>query len=179
MMHRAYVALGCNLGNRERNLRDALAAIDLLPATRVTVESSIYVTAPVGVSAEQPDYFNAVIGIDTRLSARGLLEALQQIELAAGRVREPGTRNAARSLDLDVLLYDEQIIAEPGLLVPHPRMRERAFVLLPLVEIAPDIVIRGVGPARSLLSGVAAQRISRLDTVRDPDHTIRDPERAH
>lgn len=171
-MHRAYVALGCNLGDRERNLRDAVAAIDALPATRVLAESSIYVTAPIGVSAEQPDYFNAVIGIDTHLSARGLLEALQQIEFSAGRVREPGMRNVARPLDLDVLLYDEQVIDEPGLQVPHPRLPDRAFVLVPLAEIAPDIVVPGAGSVCALLSGVAGQRIARLDTIRDP-------ERAH
>jgi 2-amino-4-hydroxy-6-hydroxymethyldihydropteridine diphosphokinase len=162
MTVRAYVALGSNLGDRERTLRAAVAAVGRLPGTAVTAASSIYATAPVGVDAPQPDYYNAVIAIDTALSPRELLQALQAIERDAGRSREPGVRNAARTLDLDVLLYGERTIDEDGLRVPHPRLPERAFALAPLAEIAPDAAVPGHGPAATLLAGVAGQRISRL-----------------
>jgi 2-amino-4-hydroxy-6-hydroxymethyldihydropteridine diphosphokinase len=162
MSIRAYVALGSNLGDRERTLRSAVVAVGHLPGTTVTAASSVYATAPVGVDAPQPDYYNAAIAIDTELSARQLLQALQAIERDAGRVRAPGVHNAPRTLDLDILLYGERTIDEDGLRVPHPRLHERAFALAPLAEIAPDAVVPGHGPAASLLAGVAGQRISRL-----------------
>jgi len=163
MSVRAYVALGSNLGDRERTLRVAVAAVGRLPGTAVTAASSVYATAPVGVDAPQPDYYNAVIGIDTDLSPRELLQSLQAIERDAGRVREPGVRNAARTLDLDILLYAERTIDEDGLRVPHPRLHERAFALAPLAEIAPHAWIPGHGPAATLLESVAGrQRIERL-----------------
>jgi len=162
MRHRAYVGLGCNLGDRERSLREAIAAIGRLPETLVIATSSIYASAPVGVTGSQPDYYNAVAGIDTALSPRELLEALQRIEHEAGRVREPGVRNAPRTLDLDILLYDERALDEHGLQVPHPRMHERAFVLLPLSEIAPGAEIPWRGIVRDLLPGIGGQRIVRI-----------------
>jgi 2-amino-4-hydroxy-6-hydroxymethyldihydropteridine diphosphokinase len=162
MSVRAYVALGSNLGDRERTLRTAVAAIGRLPDTAVTAASSVYATAPVGVDAPQPDYYNAVIGIDTDLSPRELLQSLQAIERDAGRVRDPGLRNAARTLDLDILLYAERTIDEDGLRVPHPRLHERAFALAPLAEIAPRVWVPGRGSAATLLASVAAQRIERL-----------------
>ena len=143
-------------------LRAAVAAIAGLPGTAVTAASSVYATAPVGVDAPQPDYYNAVVGIDTELSPRDLLQALQAIERDAGRVRDPGSRNAARTLDLDILLYAERTIEEDGLRVPHPRLHERAFALAPLAQIAPDAWIPRHGSAAKLLEGVAAQRIERL-----------------
>jgi len=162
MSERAYVALGSNLGDRERTLRFAVAAIARLPGTAVTATSSVYATAPVGVDTPQPDYYNAVVGIDTALSPRDLLEALQTIERDAGRMRDPAVRNAARTLDLDILTYGDRTIDEDGLRVPHPRLHERAFVLAPLAEIAPQTLVPGCGPVGPLLAGVAAQRVARL-----------------
>jgi len=162
MSDRAYVALGSNLGDREQTLRTAVAAIGRLPDTAVTVASSVWATAPIGVDAPQPDYYNAVVGIDTGLPPRDLLGALQAIERDAGRVREPDVRNAARTLDLDILLYGTRTIDEDGLRVPHPRLHERAFVLAPLAEIAPGAVVPGRGPVSTLLAAVAGQRIARL-----------------
>ena len=162
MTHRAYIGIGSNLGERENRLREAVAALKRLAGTTVVAESSIYVSAPVGTSEPQPDYLNAVSGIDTELSPRALLEALQRTEQRAGRTRVAGQRNTARTLDLDILLIDDLIIDEPGLHVPHPRLQDRAFVLLPLFEIAPDCVVPGLGPVRTLLPRVAEQHIARL-----------------
>lgn len=158
----AFVALGCNLGDCSRTLADAAAAIGRLPGTAVTAASSIYVTAPVAVDVPQPDYYNGVVGIATALEPRALLDALQGIEAAAGRRREAGVRNAPRTLDLDLVLYGDRIVEEPGLTVPHPRLTTRAFVLAPLAEIAPDAAVPGRGRVRDLLEGVAGQRIARL-----------------
>ena len=160
--HRAYVGMGSNLGDRERTLGDAFEALDRIPATRVAARSSIYVTEPIAPSDEQHDYFNAVAALDTALEPRPLLEAMHGIEEHAGRTRRHGVRNAARTLDLDLLLYDDHTIDEPGLTVPHPRLADRAFVLVPLAEVAPNCVIPGEGSARALLDRVADQRIARL-----------------
>ncbi len=129
------IALGSNLGDRERHLREAAAAIQsVIPDLRL---SSFYDTAPVGVG-EQPRFLNAAAVGSTALSARALLETLLSIEATLGRTRpHPG---AARTVDLDVILYGDQIIEERDLVVPHPRFRERGFVLEPLAEIAPDWV---------------------------------------
>ena len=149
----AYVALGANLGDAAKALREALAALNAVPGVRVQRASSLYRTAPVDASG--PDYLNAVAEIATTLSAPALLDALQAIEQAAGRERP--YRNAPRTLDLDLLLFGEALIDSPRLTVPHPRMVERAFVLVPLAEIAP----RRVGP--DALHAVAGQRIEKLN----------------
>ncbi len=149
----AYVALGANLGNAAMALREALAALNAVAGVRVQSASSLYRTAPIDSSG--PDYLNAVAEIATTLTAPALLDALQAIEQAAGRERP--YRNAPRTLDLDLLLYGEARIDSFRLTVPHPRMGERAFVLVPLAEIAP----RGVSAA--MLEAVAAQRIDKLD----------------
>jgi len=162
MTHRAYVGMGSNLGDRDGRLRAAIAAMNRLPGTTVVAASSVYVSAPVGTGEPQPDYYNAVAGLDTPLAPRALLEALQGIEHDAGRTRTAGIRNAARTLDLDILLIDDLVIDEDGLRVPHPRLQDRAFVLLPLAEIAPDCIVPGQGPVRALLPRVAGQRIARL-----------------
>ena len=162
--HRAYVGMGSNLGDRKRTLSDAFDALDRIAATRVAARSSIYVTEPVAPSGEQQDYYNAVAMLETALGAKPLLDAMHAIEEHAGRTRLHGVRNAARTLDLDLLLFDNEAIDEPGLTVPHPRLAERAFVLVPLAEIDPDCVIPGLGPARGLLDRVAGQRIVRLPT---------------
>jgi len=148
----AYVALGANLGDAVQALRDALRALNALPGSHLVKASSLYRTAPVDSSG--PDYINAVAEVSTRLTAPGLLHALQAVESAAGRERP--YRNAPRTLDLDVLLYGSARIDSPALTVPHPRMAERAFVLVPLSEVAPQRV------GAEALRAVAGQGIERL-----------------
>jgi len=133
----AYVSLGSNLGDRAAHIARALAALAALPATRVAAFSPIFETAPVG-PPPQGHYLNAVARLRTGLAPRDLLEGLLAIEREAGRTRGPD-RNAARSLDLDLLLYGERILAEPGLRVPHPRLAARGFVLEPLAALAPAL----------------------------------------
>lgn len=156
---RAFVALGANLGDAAAALDSAFAALDDLPGTRLLARSSLYRSAPIGVTGH-PDYLNAVAAIDTTLTAPDLLAALLDLESSHGRRRE--TELAPRTLDLDLLLYGDATIALPGLDVPHPRMHLRAFVLVPLAEIAPDTDIPGRGRAADLLDTVRDQRIERL-----------------
>jgi 2-amino-4-hydroxy-6-hydroxymethyldihydropteridine diphosphokinase len=158
-MHTAFVALGSNLGDPEVKVRQAIAALADLPHSRLAAASSLYRSAAVG-HAGQPDFVNAVAQLATALAPQRLLAALLGIEKRFGRERS--FRNAPRTLDLDLLLYDAQCIAEPGLTVPHPRMHQRAFVLAPLVEIAPACVIPGIGPAADWLVRCADQAIVRL-----------------
>ena len=137
----AYIALGANLGDAVKTVRAAITAIDALPECSVKQTSSLYKTAPLEtLPGHVPggDYINAVVAIETQLPAPVLLQHLQQLELAAGRDR-PYT-NAPRTLDLDLLLYGQGSIDSPQLIVPHPRMWQRAFVLLPLAEIVPGLV---------------------------------------
>ena len=148
----AWVGLGANLGDRLDSLRNALKAIAALPGTRVLRVSSLYRSAP--VDAGGPDYLNAVAQLETTLAPEALLMRLQEIEHACGRDRP--YRNAPRTLDLDILLFDDQEINTPTLAVPHPRMCERAFVLLPLAELAPARV------SAQQLAAVAAQRIEQM-----------------
>lgn len=155
----AYIGIGANLGDARANVEDALARLAALPATTLLRRSSSWRTAPVDSSGD--DYINAVACIDTPLAALELLAALHGIELAHGRERP--YRNAPRTLDLDILLYGDERIDLPALHVPHARMHERAFVLAPLLEIAPDIVIPGRGPAAPLMAGVAGQAVSKID----------------
>ncbi len=147
-----YLALGANLGDAQTALRAATQSIATLPNTQLVATSSLYRTAPIGATG--PDYVNAVIAVTTRLNAPELLAHLQQIESLAGRVRP--YRNAPRTLDLDILLYGDACIDSPALQIPHPRMAERAFVLVPLAEIAPDQV------TPEQLSALACQVIERL-----------------
>ena len=151
----AYIGIGANLGDARANVLDALARLDALPDSRLMARSSLYRTAPIDSSGD--DYINAVACIVTPLAAPDLLAALQAIELAHGRERP--YRNAPRTLDLDLLLYDGRQIDSPQLQVPHPRMLERAFVLVPLLEVAPNIDVPGKGRARDWLDGVAGQSI--------------------
>jgi 2-amino-4-hydroxy-6-hydroxymethyldihydropteridine diphosphokinase len=149
---RAWVALGANLGDAQATVMRAVQALDRLPQTRCVKRSSLYRTAP--LDATGPDFINAVAEIETALAPLQLLAALQALELAEGRDRP--YRNAPRTLDLDLLLYGDERIDGPTLTVPHPRMRERAFVLMPLAEIAPDRV------DAAWLSAVSGQSIERL-----------------
>lgn len=148
----AHVALGANLGDARATVSDAIVALDRLPRTRLLRASSLYRSAP--WEASGPDFINAVAAVETALDAHELLRALQALELQAGRERP--YRNAPRTLDLDILLYGSALIDTPDLVVPHPRLRERAFVLLPLAEIAPAFVL----PAE--LQAVASQAIERI-----------------
>jgi 2-amino-4-hydroxy-6-hydroxymethyldihydropteridine diphosphokinase len=155
----AYIGIGANLGDARANVDDAVARLGLLPDSRLLRTSPYYRSAPIDSSGD--DYVNAVVAIDTRLVAEDLLTALHRIEAEHGRERP--YRNAPRTLDLDLLLYGDAIIATDTLIVPHPRMLERAFVLRPLLDIAPAIVVPGRGRAASYFSAVAKQAIARLD----------------
>jgi 2-amino-4-hydroxy-6-hydroxymethyldihydropteridine diphosphokinase len=158
---RAWIGIGANLGDPIASVRAAIAALDEVGGLRVAQCSSLYRSTPVGPGMDgQPDYINAVVGIDTALSPAALLDALFAIELHFGRQRS--VRNAARTLDLDLLLYGEDIVDQPGLQVPHPRMHQRAFVLQPLAEVAPDTLIPGQGRADALSHALPEQGITRL-----------------
>ena len=143
------IALGSNLDDPEAQVRRAFAEIALLPQTWVHRRSTLRRTAPVGF-ADQPDFVNACALVQTRLSPRELLDGLLAIEKRHGRGR--GIPNGPRTLDLDIVLYGDRVIDEPGLKVPHPRAHERRFVLEPLVEVWPDAVIPGRGRAIDLLA---------------------------
>ena len=149
---KAWLALGANLGDAQATIRQAIAAVQNWPHTRLLKASSLYRTAP--VDADGPDYINAVLEVQTGLSPLELLHHCQLQEQAAGRQRP--YRNAPRTLDMDIVLYADQHVDLPELTVPHPRMWQRAFVLLPLAEIAPEKV------SRQQLQAVLEQRIERL-----------------
>jgi 2-amino-4-hydroxy-6-hydroxymethyldihydropteridine diphosphokinase len=154
----AYVGIGANLGDARANVADALDRLQRLPGCTLMAASSLYRTAPIDAGGD--DYINAVARVATTLDAEALLQALHGIEQAHGRERP--YRNAPRTLDLDLLLYGDAIIDSPTLTVPHPRMTERAFVLVPLLELAPAIHIPGRGPARDHAAGVAGQGIDAI-----------------
>jgi len=162
MMEAAYIALGSNLKEPQRQLQSAFAALARLPDTQLAARSSLYRSTPVGF-VNQPDFVNAVAAIRTALAPRTLLDALLAIEREHGRVRE--FPNAPRTLDLDIVLYGERVIDEPGLSVPHPRMHERAFVVVPLAEIALDVMVPGRGRVRELLAGVDVTSVSVLRKI--------------
>lgn len=149
---RAYIGLGANLGDAAQTVRQAIDALQHGPTVQVVAVSALYRSTP--IDAHGPDFINAVVALDTRLSAPALLALLLALEARAGRERP--YRNAPRTLDLDLLLYGNATIASPALTVPHPRMRERAFVLVPLAEIAPERV------DAASLGRVASQVVVRL-----------------
>ncbi len=148
----AYVGIGANLGDPVRAVTQAITDLDALPGTKLVAQSSLYRSAP--VDAQGDDYINAVAGLSTSLTPHQLLAALQAIENAAGRQRP--FRNAPRTLDLDLLLFDAVRMDTVALTLPHPRMAQRAFVLVPLHEIAPQRV------SAQQLQAVAGQRLERL-----------------
>jgi 2-amino-4-hydroxy-6-hydroxymethyldihydropteridine diphosphokinase len=161
---RAFVGLGSNLAHPRRQVAKALARLDAVAGVRVLAVSPTYITAPIG-GVRQPDYVNAVVMVSTTLSPRILLERLQRIERRQQRRRDASMRrNAPRTLDLDLLLYGARRMCSPQLTVPHPRMHERAFVLKPLADIAPEASIPGRGLARRFLARVRTQRIRRIRT---------------
>jgi 2-amino-4-hydroxy-6-hydroxymethyldihydropteridine diphosphokinase len=149
---RAYVGLGANLGDRRAMLRAALEQLEQEPGVTVVAVSSVRETEPVGV-LEQPRFLNAAVAIDTTLSPRELLDGLLGIERRLGRTRE-GPRFGPRTIDLDLLLYDDEQLEEPGLQVPHPRLHERAFALEPLAELDSELVVPGRGPLSEILAGL-------------------------
>lgn len=161
VLQSAYVALGANLGRPEAQVRAGFEELAMLPNTRLNAVSSLYRSAPVG-HVDQPDFVNAVAAIETALSARDLLDALLDIERRYGRVRD--FPNAPRTLDLDIILYGSAGVNEPGLTIPHPRMSERAFVLVPLAEIAPDAIVPGGGRVADLAAHADAASLTRIES---------------
>lgn len=151
-MTRAYVGLGANLGDRERTLRAAVEALAAEEGIEVVAVSTLRETEPVGVG-EQPRFLNGAAELETTLTARELLDRLLAVEQRFGRIRIPG-EHGPRTLDLDLLLYGDEVIDEPGLTVPHPRLHKRRFVLEPLAELAPGLVVPGRGDMESLLTGI-------------------------
>ncbi len=149
---RAYVGLGANLGDRERTLRAAVEALAAEDGIEVVAVSTLRETDPVGVG-DQPRFLNGVAALETALTPRELLDRLLAIEQRFGRVRAPG-EHGPRTLDLDLLLHGDSTLDERGLTVPHPRLHERRFVLEPLAELAPGLVVPGRGDVDSLLAGV-------------------------
>jgi 2-amino-4-hydroxy-6-hydroxymethyldihydropteridine diphosphokinase len=149
---RVYVGLGANLGDREGTLRAAVDALGAEEGIEVVAVSALRETEPVGVG-EQPLFLNGVVALDTTLAAGELLDLLLAVEQRFGRVRVAG-EHGPRTLDLDLLLYGDEEIDQPGLSVPHPRLHERRFVLEPLAELAPGLVVPGRGVVESLLRGV-------------------------
>lgn len=170
-MTTAFVGLGSNLAgvleSPQAQLNAALAAMDELAFSRIRRVSSFYSTPAWGDAqvdaAKQPRYINVVAKLHTDLAADALLRALQAIETVQGRVRDPNHQNASRTLDLDLLIYGGIRIRTIDLTCPHPRMHERAFVLVPLLEIAPDLVIPGLGKAESYLAALTPSDIYKLE----------------
>lgn len=159
MTHQAFVALGANLDDPAAQVRAALVALDRLPQTRLVAASSLYRTAPIGL-AGQPDFINAVAELGTGLAPEALLAELFALEAGFGRVR--AEKNGPRTLDLDLLIYDGIERDCPHLHLPHPRLHLRAFVIVPLAEIAPACRIPGRGNVAAWLPAVATQHIERL-----------------
>jgi len=151
-MPRAYVGLGSNMGDRERMLWGAIHMLAFNPEVDVAAVSSLRETDPVGV-VDQPRFLNAAVAVDTELGPRALLELLLSVERELGRTREC-RRFGPRTIDLDLLLYGDEVVDEPDLTVPHPRLHERRFALEPLAELDPDLAVPGRGPVQALLAGL-------------------------
>jgi 2-amino-4-hydroxy-6-hydroxymethyldihydropteridine diphosphokinase len=157
----AAIGLGANLGDARASVRGALGMLDLLPSTRLLRTSRLYRTAAWGQTG-QPDFINAVVLLETTLDARALLDRLLAIERDFGRIRTSEDRWGPRTLDLDLLLFGDSVIDEPGLQVPHPHLHERAFALLPLAEIAPELTIPGLATVGELARVMASDGIEAL-----------------
>lgn len=157
----AYVGLGANLQDPAAQVRRALDELGSISQSRVLSRSPLYKSPPLG-PAGQPDYVNAVAALETSLAPRALLEELRAIEVRHGRRRD-GTRWGPRTLDLDILLYGDQVMDTPELTLPHPGLHERAFVLYPLFDVAPELEIPGRGSVRALRERLGAARIERLE----------------
>ena len=159
----AYLGVGTNLGDRQANIRAALQKLADLPTIQLMRVSPLYETAPVGVT-DQPDFLNLVVAAGTSLAPQALLDALLHIENQMGRVRTE--RWGPRVIDLDLLLYGDAQVALPGLTVPHPRLRERAFVVVPLAEVAPDLVLPRDGKRVADLAELFRQDFSCKRNIR-------------
>jgi 2-amino-4-hydroxy-6-hydroxymethyldihydropteridine diphosphokinase len=158
----AFIGLGSNLGHPRRRLARALDQLARLPRSRLVAASHNYVSAPMDCTEPQPDYVNAVAELRTALTPSALLNRMRAIERRQGRRRLGSTRrNAPRVLDLDLLMFGRRRMSRPQLSLPHPRMHERAFVLQPLIDIAPAATIPGLGAARTWLRRARGQRIAR------------------
>lgn len=158
----AFIGLGSNLADPLVQVRQALVELESISGTRITARSSLYRTSPVGY-LEQPDFINAVASVQTTLKPQALFAALLVIENRHGRVRS--MRNAPRTLDLDLLLYGDEVLDQDGLKLPHPRLHERAFVLAPLAEIAPGAMVPGRGRVEDLLARVDCNGVNRIDAA--------------
>lgn len=163
----AYIGLGGNLGDAAAILGKALVALQALPQTRLLRTSRLYRTPAWGLE-QQPDFINAVAEVETLLQPRALLDELLQVERDFGRDRDASPRWGPRILDLDLLLHGDAQIEAPGLSLPHPHLHERAFVLVPLLEIAGDVVIPGRGPARDAVLAVSTADIRPLEGIIGP-----------
>jgi 2-amino-4-hydroxy-6-hydroxymethyldihydropteridine diphosphokinase len=148
----AYVGLGSNVGDRERMLWSAVHMLAYNPGVDVVAVSSFRETDPVGI-VDQPRFLNGAAAAETELGPRALLELLLSVERELGRTRD-GPRFGPRSIDLDLLLYGDDVVREPGLTVPHPRLHDRRFALEPLAELDPDLAVPGRGPVQALLAGL-------------------------
>lgn len=162
-MTRVYVGIGSNLQQPIQQVQQALQALATLRESQLVAQSRLYHSAPMGPQV-QPDYINAVACLETDLSSTELLQALHGIERAQGRVRD-GSRWGPRTLDLDILLFGDESINQPDLVVPHPGLHERNFVLYPLHEIAPDLMIPGRGPLTLLLANCSAAGLELIHAV--------------
>jgi 2-amino-4-hydroxy-6-hydroxymethyldihydropteridine diphosphokinase len=160
----AYLGLGANLGDARQTLKDAVICLAQQATVTVLAKSSLYRTEP--IDAVGDDYFNCVVKIDTTLAPRQLLALCQSVEHHFGRERP--YRNAPRTLDIDILLIGQIRIDEPDLIVPHPRLTDRAFTLVPLVELDPSLQIPARGPALGFLAAVSSQRIEKVATCLCP-----------
>lgn len=167
----AYIGLGANLGDARQTLKDAVVCMAQQAGVMIVARSSLYRTAPIDAGGD--DYLNAVIAVETSFPALQLLHVCQHIETQFGRERP--YPNAPRTLDLDLLLYGDLQHNDETLTVPHPRMTQRAFVLVPLAELCPELVIPGQGPVADYLPAVAAQRIDKVHTCKCPPCPSRSP----
>ena len=158
-MARAYIALGSNLDTPKCQIDSAFFELGKLPETHLLACSSLYLSAPIS-DIVQPDYVNAVALLETLLDPAALLDCLLRVEGSHGRVRT--VRNAPRTLDLDILLYNDLILSDAHLVIPHPRMHERRFVLCPLLEIEPACIIPGLGRAQDFLDGLTGQVLQKM-----------------
>jgi len=162
MSETVWLSLGSNLGDRRASLQRATAALADLENTTLSGVSSLYETAPWGDS-EQGPYLNAVVELKTCREPLALLHHVQAIELALGRRRDPDRRWGPRTIDIDLLIYGGQLVDLPDLQLPHPRMHERAFVLIPLLDLQPSITIPGRGTALDLLKPLSTEGVNRID----------------
>lgn len=159
---RAFLGMGGNVGDVPTTLAEAMWAIDSLPQTSIRAQSSFYRTPPWG-RTDQPEFINAVVELQTRLAPRVLLNYLLEIETRFGRDRSESEKWGPRELDLDLLTFGDESIDEPGMHIPHPHLHERAFVLVPLSEIAPSLEIPGVGIVSELLANVSVDGIEAIE----------------